>query len=127
MTYEDVSDVVNNLARTSGKYPVEAFHFVRQGLQFTIEHVHGQDVSEPQHITGKDLCWGLRDFAINRWGLLAPTVLKNWNITRTEDFGQLVFAMVESGVMAKNDNDKLDDFNSVYDFKSAFDAKISAG
>ena len=77
---------LEELARNTGKYPVDAFNFVREGLQFTVERLHGE---QQRHISGKDLCWGLRDYALEQWGLLAGTVLRNWGITDTQDFGRL--------------------------------------
>lgn len=116
---------LTELAMDTSKYPVEAFEFVREGLQFTVERIHGECQAEPTHITGRDLCWGLRDFATQRWGLMAIAVLRNWNIRRTRDFGAVVFAMVEAGWMAKNDNDSIDDFANVFGFGSAFNSQFS--
>ncbi len=111
---------LEQLARLSGKYPVQAFMFVREGLQYTI-HKSGKISSEGNnHITGKQLCFGLRDYAISKWGMLALTVLKQWNITRTRDFGNIVFMMVEAGWMAKTDEDKIEDFDNVFDFAIEF-------
>jgi len=124
MEHSEQLKPLEQLAKEAGRYPPEAFDFVREGLQFTIRRVHGSKECCHQHITGQDLCWGLRDFALKRWGLLAPTVLKSWNIITTEDFGAIVFTMVEAGWMAKNDHDSADDFNGVYDFKSAFETDL---
>ena len=106
-----------------GVYPIEAFDFVQRGLTYTVNKVHGP-VSDPQanrHVSGQQLCHGLREFALAQWGLLARTVLRRWNITRTEDFGRIVFALVENGHMSKTETDTLDDFKNVFDFASAFD------
>jgi len=101
-----------------GVYPADAYLFVQQGLSYTVEKIHGE-VTEPNashHISGKDLCLGLRDVALDRWGLLARIVLERWNITSTLDFGRIVFAMVEHQLMQKTDQDQLHDFRQVYDF-----------
>ena len=66
------------------------------------------------------MSWGLRDLAISRWGLLAHTVLNHWNVTTTDDFGRIVFALVENGFMQKEENDTADDFRSVFEFDEAF-------
>lgn len=123
MMNPDVSKTLDDLARESGKYPVDAFNFIREGLKFTVQKIH-QTSQEEQHITGQDLCWGLREFALKRWGLMAPVVLRWWNITSTLDFGQIVFAMVQAGWMSKKAQDGLNDFLDVYDFRTAFDGKL---
>ncbi len=107
-----------------GTYPAEAYHFVQSGLNYTVTKAHGvkSDEGVSRHITGQQLCEGLRDYARSQWGLLARTVLARWNITCTFDFGRIVFAMVENELMHKTDEDSIEDFRNVYDFKNAFEA-----
>lgn len=108
----------------STKYPLDAFAFVQRGLDYTVKRLHGEQKpggdSTTRHVTGRDLCMGLRDFATEQYGLLARTVLRRWNIQGTEDFGNIVFAMVDAGMMHKTEEDSLDDFIGVYDFAVAF-------
>src|SRR5918998_4374771 len=106
-----------------GLYPIEAYEFVQQGLSFTVQKLHGEprDPNKNRHVTGQDLCEGLRELALTNWGRLAYTVLARWNIRKTIDFGRIVFALVENGYMQKTDEDELDDFKDVFDFKAAFE------
>jgi uncharacterized repeat protein (TIGR04138 family) len=113
-----------------GLYPIEAYEFIHSGLAYTVQKIHGElkdpkklkkEEQKSYHVTGRDLSNGLRDFALLRWGMLARTVLKRWNITRTEDFGRIVFALVENGHMSKTENDTIEDFKNVFDFATAFD------
>jgi uncharacterized repeat protein (TIGR04138 family) len=104
-------------------YPIEAFDFVREGLSFTVQRVHENPEALPEadrHICGQQLCLGLRDFAIEQYGYLAPLVLGHWNIHRTDDFGRIVFLLVDLGMMSKTQSDHIDDFRAVYDFSEAF-------
>ena len=120
------------------RYPVDAFLYVQRGLDFTVTRLHGEIDDEyeeldpeeheaQRHVSGQDLCAGLRDFAIKEYGLLARTVLRRWNITSCRDFGQIVFAMVDGGLMRKTDDDTIHDFNNVYDFNSAFEPGLMLG
>lgn len=119
------------LAKQSG-YPAEAFLFVQRGLEYTVRRVHGERPAQPserekspsRHVTGQMLCQGLRDYALQQYGLLARTVLKQWHIHSTEDFGKIVFAMVESGLMQKTPEDTVQDFVDVFDFNQAFAAEL---
>jgi uncharacterized repeat protein (TIGR04138 family) len=76
----------------------------------------------PRHVSGQQLCEGLRMYAIEQWGMMAGTVLRRWNLRGTVDFGRIVFALVDGGLMHKTERDKLDDFRDVYDFDRAFDS-----
>lgn len=105
------------------RYPIDAFHFVRLGLDFTVRrhHQHPEMMDEiDRHVSGQVLCEGLRDYAIEQYGLMAQTMLERWNIRRTEDFGHIVFAMVEGQLMQATPSDSIRDFDNGFDFKTAF-------
>lgn len=109
----------------AGPFPPEAFLFVQEGLRATVERLFDSTGDEPEleagrHVTGQQLCMGLRSYAIEQYGLLARAVLAHWNIRRTEDFGRIVFALVDAGLMRKTETDSLDDFYAVFDFDEAF-------
>lgn len=110
------------------RYPMEAFEFVRHGLNYTVEQIHGaakaRAAHEACHVTGQQLCWGLRNYAVQRYGTIAVAVLAHWNIRKTSDFGRIVFAMIEGKLMQKTDNDDLRDFENVFDFAAAFDPPV---
>lgn len=111
------------IRQIAGPYPMEAFNFVREGLNFTVSQIHDDPEAIPEsnrHISGQQLCIGLREFAIQQYGLLAPIVLDHWHIRRTDDFGRIVFAMIDAGIMSKTAEDSLEDFRAVYDFPEAF-------
>jgi len=110
------------------KYPIDAFHFVRRGLDYTVHriHVNPESLSEEQrHVTGRQLSEGLREFALEQYGFLARTVLRRLRIHRTEDFGRIVFAMVEGGHMQATESDTPRDFDSVFEFDAAFTVDIA--
>ena len=115
---------LEEIAEEVGLYPIEAYVFVQNGLQHTVKKLKGEatgkrDVS--RHVTGQELSEGLRDFALLQWGFLAGTVLKRWNVTRTDDFGRIVFSLIEYGWMSKTEEDNEDDFRNVFDFRTAFE------
>ncbi len=80
-----------------------------------------------RHITGRQLCWGLRDLALGRWGMLARTVLESWNIRGTQDFGRIVFGFIDLEMMRKQAEDRVEDFEEVFDFRDAFDRAFRDG
>lgn len=115
----------------AAEMPEEAFEFVREGLRHTVDSIYGDSersadslddvqTDDRRHVNGQQLAIGLRDFAIRRYGLLAGTVLGRWGIRRTDDFGTIVFALIDRGELRASENDSLDDFKGVYDFAEAF-------
>ena len=107
-----------------GPYPVEAYDFIQQGLSFSVKKIHGGNIDPDanRHVTGQQLCHGLREYALAQWGMLARIVLRRWNITSTLDFGRIVFTLIEAGHMQKTDDDTLEDFRSVFDFRGAMES-----
>jgi len=113
---------MDQVIREDGRYPPDAFGFLHEGLARAVSQVYGeQAVTAQRHVSGAQLCHALRDLAIERWGMLARTVLAKWNIHATIDFGNMVYLLVESGLMRKTDEDSLEDFRDVFDFEKAFD------
>lgn len=107
---------VEALCRRDPRYKPEAYPFVLAGLTFTV----GQ-LPEPRHITGQELLEGLRRFGLEQFGPLTAQVFEHWGVHATEDFGRIVFNLVEAHLLRKTDEDTLDDFKGGYDFSSAFD------
>ena len=125
MAEAPLKSVVDVAARTP--YPPEAFAFVREGLHLAAKRAHGPEpemvnpaLVGKRHVSGPQLCEALHDLAIRRWGLMAKTVLGNWHIRCTLDFGKIVYAMIDSRLMQKTDGDSLEDFRDVFDFDQAF-------
>lgn len=107
--------------RRDGRYPPEAFEFLHRGLAAATRIKYGdQPTAEPRHVSGQELCQGLRTLALQTWGPLAGEVLRRWNIRRTRDFGEMVYLMIEVGLMGRQDSDSITDFDDVYDFDVAF-------
>ena len=108
-------DLVEEICSQDKRYKPDAYEFVLQGLGFTQTKLKVQT-----HVSGKELAGGLRDFAINQYGALARSVLSHWGINQTQDFGNIVFSMIEKKLLSKTVEDSLADFKTVYDFEEAF-------
>lgn len=109
------------------KYPTDAFYFVRRGLDYTVRRINDGNTDGEEthrHVSCRNLCMGLRDYGLEQYGLMAQTVLKRWNITSCEDFGHIVFAMVDAELIRKSDEDKLKDFQNVFSFDEAYNPPI---
>jgi uncharacterized repeat protein (TIGR04138 family) len=115
MNTPDFSDLMQGLLTRDPRYTAEAYAFVRAGLDFTVRRMES-----PRHISGGELLEGIREFALEEFGPMSRTVLAEWGITCTEDVGEIVFNMVEAGLLGKTDEDSREDFAGGYDFDQAF-------
>ena len=96
--------------------------FDRRGYLLVLSALHGVvgRLDEPRHISGEELSLGVRDLAIERFGLLAKTVLESWGIHTTDHIGEIVFDLVEGGILVKQEEDDPGDFRDLFDFEDAF-------
>jgi uncharacterized repeat protein (TIGR04138 family) len=118
------------------RYKLEAYEFVRLGLNYAQGHLRMGDESEgpepsppleegeetirrTRHITGQQLCDALRQLALAQFGLMAKLVLADWGIRSTSDFGEIVYNLIKIGEMSKSEDDRREDFDDVYDFDEA--------
>jgi uncharacterized repeat protein (TIGR04138 family) len=107
---------LEDIAKADGRYGPEAYKFVYEGLSYTVRNI----TDEPHHVSGQTLCEGLRKMAIEKYGRLALLVLSSWGVKTTRDLGEIVYALIDHEWMSAQPNDSIDDFNDVYDFKTAF-------
>jgi len=97
------------------RYKADAYEFVMQALHFT----QGK-LKKKAHLSGKELLLGIKDFAIEQYGPMSKTVLEHWGLTKTEDFGNIVFNMIERKILSKTEEDSIADFKEIYAFQEAF-------
>jgi len=107
------------------KFHPNAYRFIFASLRFTQQRLNrvmiGEHDEQEAHISGRELLEGIREHAIQEFGLMARTVFRQWGIHSTVDFGKVVFDLVERGEMRKTERDHLSDFVDVFDFEVAFD------
>jgi len=114
---------VERILKRDLRYDRDAYLFVRAGLDFTVKlqkKTEKTSQATPRHVTGQELLEGLRRYALQQFGPMTKTVLSYWGVNRCEDFGEIVFNMVDSGILGKHERDSRDDFKSGYDFDEAF-------
>jgi uncharacterized repeat protein (TIGR04138 family) len=119
MAEKNPLDRIRALVKRDPTFRVEAYCYVFEALDHTL-----RGLDKPRHVTGQELCHGIRQLAIDRFGPLARTVFRHWGITRTEDFGRIVFNLIDAELMGKTDTDSLDDFRDVYDFEDVFERSL---
>ena len=113
---------IGEITEKDSRYKPDAYEFIMHALSFTQKKLKRKD-----HVTGRELLEGIREFGLEQYGPMTKTVFQHWGVKTTEDFGEIVFNMVENGLMGKTDKDSRDDFRNVYDFKEEFDSKKQFG
>lgn len=113
-------EVLQRIVRQDPRYHREAYLLVREALDYTQKRLSATGKAEPRHVTGQELLSGIRDFALGLYGPMTKTVLSEWGIGACEDFGEIVFNMVDQGLLSKTETDSREDFKGGFDFDRAF-------
>ena len=113
-------EAVELMAEANPAYSPHCYYFMREALDFTIKMLEKPTSGKARHVSGGELLEGVRKFALQEYGPLTKRVLNTWGIQRCEDFGRIVFIMVENGVLGKTEEDRIEDFTGGYEFEAAF-------
>lgn len=120
MHEKSFEEVLEQIVAKDQRYTRDAYLFVREALDFAQKSVAKEAKGQMRHITGQELLGGIRDFALQQFGPMAMLVLEEWGVKRCEDFGEIVFNMVEANLLAKTETDSREDFKGHYDFFETF-------
>ena len=113
-------EAVEQILARDSRYTREAYLFVREALDYTQRLVGKETRGQIRHVSGHELLDGIRQFALNQFGPMTVTVFEEWGVRNCRDFGEIVFNMVESSLLARTEKDTRDDFQNGYDFTETF-------
>ena len=119
MAKREFAEALDSIRSQDARYAREAYFFLRDGLDFTIK-LRKKHKDGSTHVTGPQLLDGLRQYALKEFGPMVPTVFAYWGVSHCEDFGEMVFNLIEAGIFGKTDQDTIDDFKGGYTFHEAF-------
>jgi len=108
--------VVDQICEKDSRYKREAYEFIMEALTYTQKRFR-----RVKHVTGVELLAGIKQLLQRKFGLMTLTVLEYWGITTTQDFGNIVFNLVSHKILSKTEEDTLESFQNVYDFREVFD------
>ncbi len=113
---EFADELLARIGPKAGRFHPRAFFFVLAALEHRQQHL-----PERRHVSGGELAHACRELALEQYGLLARTVLAHWGIATTADIGEIVYALIDVGLLVRQPEDRLQDFEGVYQFENAFE------
>jgi uncharacterized repeat protein (TIGR04138 family) len=123
MNGKDFNAVVSLILREDTRYDRGAYFFLREALDYTVKkQAKAPRAGRTRHVDGPTLCEGIREFALQQYGPMAATLLAEWGLKETADFGEIVYNLVDYNVFGVQETDRKEDFAGVYDFDTAFAA-----
>jgi len=114
------AEALESVVGSDPRYQRDGYIFLRDSLDFTTKQQKKIKGVSVRHVTGPELLDGVRQYALKEFGPMVMTVFDSWGIRSCEDIGHMVFNLIGAGVFGKTEQDSIEDFKNVYDFKEAF-------
>jgi uncharacterized repeat protein (TIGR04138 family) len=116
-----LEDRIQDVRRRDRRFSRNAYYFVLDALDFTMSRL-GKDqlTGEERHVGGRELLLFIQDFAADQFGPMAPLVFEQWGIRASEDFGEIVFNLIDAELLSRRPTDSRLDFVDGFDFHSTF-------
>jgi uncharacterized repeat protein (TIGR04138 family) len=122
---DGIEERITQLRRRDRRYSRNGYFFVLDALDYTIESLGRDcDVDEARHIGGKELLVGVQELAAEQFGPMASVCFERWGIHTTEDVGEIVFNLIDSGLLSRRPSDSRLDFADGLDFAPTFDERF---
>jgi len=114
---EKFDTIIEDIYEQDIRYKEGAYVFVMEALAYT-----QKKYKCTKHVKGEEMLQGMKELLLKKFGPMTLTVLKHWGINNTEDFGNIVFNLVENRVLSKTEDDNIEEFRDGYDFGEVFDS-----
>jgi len=111
----NILTTIEDIVKRDPRYKIDAYNFLLEALNYTV-----RKLKQSRHVAGKELLEGIKQCLKEQFGPMAGTVLEHWGVNSTEDFGHIVFNLVDAKILSKTDQDSIEDFKNAYDLKKTF-------
>lgn len=126
-TVLDTWNKLQEIIKKNKRYQIQSYQFIFEALDFTASKLgkkYNSLKEEERHVTGQELSEGIKQYALQKFGFMTREIFEQWGITKSKNFGEIVFNLVKSGLMGKTESDSVEDFDNLYDFKVEYDDKF---
>jgi uncharacterized repeat protein (TIGR04138 family) len=110
---------VVSILKREKRFDPHAYFFLKDALDFTLKRAAETNAGQARHVTGQELLEGFRDFALEQFGPMASTLMREWGVRKCQDVGDMVFHLIEEQVFGKQDSDRREDFAESFDFEDS--------
>jgi uncharacterized repeat protein (TIGR04138 family) len=123
--FDGIEERILSLRRRDRRFARNAYLFLLDALDNTMVRL-GKDrkSGEERHVSARELLDGIRDYASEQFGPMAALVFQRWGLRGTEDFGEMVFNLVDAGLLSRRAEDSRLDFSGGFEFETAFAQKF---
>ena len=105
MSEKNFPEVIKEIHHKDDRFAKGAYYFIREALDHTLKNLEKANSKNKGHVSGTELLNGIRDYALDRFGPMTMTLMEHWNISKCRDFGDIVFNLVDHGILGRTEND----------------------
>lgn len=110
---------VASILKRDKRFDAQAYLFLKDALDFTLKRIADANGGKARHVSGPELLAGFRDFALEQFGPMASTLMREWGLRKCQDVGDMVFLLIEEQVFGKQESDQREDFSEAFDFEDS--------
>ena len=103
-------DSLVRILEKDSRYDAHAYIFMNGAVSYTVNKLSklGRPLGT-RHVTGGQLIQGMLEYAVSTYMFLAPDMLRYWNLLSGRDAGNIVYNLIEEGVLSAGPNDRIED------------------
>lgn len=113
---DEFCTIIDDICSVDPRYKPEAYEFVMEALNFS-----QKKFKKSKHVSGTELLEGIKALLLKKFGPMTIPLLNHWGIKQTEDFGNIVFNLVDYKILSKDEQDHYESFKNAYDFEDVFE------
>lgn len=102
-------NTVKKILLKDSRYAFDSYEFINDAVIFTVK-LFEQEKGKTRHVTGVELLVGVKEFAIKKFGPMAYEIFQEWGIRDGMSVGNIVFNMLDYGLLSKTEKDSIEDF-----------------
>jgi uncharacterized repeat protein (TIGR04138 family) len=119
-----LEDKIQAVRRRDRRFSRNAYYFVLDSLDYTMSHLGRERLTgEDRHVGGRELLAGIKEYAAEQFGPMAPLVFDRWGVRGPADFGEIVFNLIDAELLSRRPSDSRLDFVDGFDFRETFAEK----
>lgn len=110
---------VVSILKREKRFEPHAYFFLKDALDYTLKRIAENNGGQARHVSGPELLEGFRDYALEQFGPMASTLMREWGIRKCQDVGDMVFHLIEEQVFGRQESDSREDFSGVFDLEDS--------
>lgn len=112
----ELSKATEELRLSYPNYTLESYQFVSNAVSSTIAKLTAH-----RHISASELLVGIRNYAREQYGAVAPLVMDKLGLRTARNVGEVVYLLISVKLLSASPEDSPEDFNVSFSWEESVD------